>query len=87
MKEYRTTGQMDLSDRIAIEAGISRGDSFRRIGELLHRHPTTIAHEVKTNRTWLQGCYAYIEAKASLLLALFLSILYCPHDPHKLLDQ
>lgn len=59
MKGYRTTGQMDLSDRIAIEAGISRGDSFRKIGELLHRHPTTIAHEVKANRTWLQGCYAY----------------------------
>ena len=59
MKMYGLYGQMDLSDRIAIEAGISKGDSFRKIGELLHRHPTTIAHEVKTNRTWIHGCYAY----------------------------
>lgn len=45
MTYYKKEGQMDLSDRIAIETGISSKDSFKKIGKLLHRHPSTIAHE------------------------------------------
>ena len=32
---YRNTKQMDLSDRIAIETGICRGDSFKQIAKRL----------------------------------------------------
>lgn len=48
---------MDLSDRIAIETGISNKDSFKKIGKLLHRHPSTITHEIKENRTFIPGNY------------------------------
>lgn len=47
MRLYRQPGQMDLSDRIAIETGLCRGESFKMIARRLHRHPSTIAHEVK----------------------------------------
>lgn len=57
MGYYYTSGQMDFSDRIAIEAGICKGDSFKKIAELLRRHPSTIAHEVKKNRTFIKGTY------------------------------
>ena len=43
MNYYRPTGQMDLSDRIAIETGLCRGESFKRIARRLKRHPSTIA--------------------------------------------
>ena len=57
MVYYKKEGQMDLSDRIAIETGISNKDSFKKIGKLLHRHPSTIAHEIKENRTFIAGNY------------------------------
>lgn len=40
MAYYQKEGQMDLHDRIAIETGISNKDSFKKIGKLLHRHPS-----------------------------------------------
>lgn len=52
---YYVKGQMDLSDRIAIETGICSGESFKRIAKRIGRHPSTIAHEVKENRTYIQG--------------------------------
>ena len=36
---------------------ISNKDSFKKIGKLLHRHPSTIAHEIKENRTFIPGNY------------------------------
>ena len=42
MNYYRPTGQMDLSDRIAIETGLCRGESFKRIARRLKRHPSTL---------------------------------------------
>lgn len=57
MAYYQKEGQMDLSDRIAIETGISNKDSFKKIGKLLHRLPSTIAHEIKENRTFIPGNY------------------------------
>ena len=48
---------MDLSDRIAIETGICIGESFKKIAKRLRRHPSTIAHEVKENRTFIKGNY------------------------------
>lgn len=47
MNYYNASGQMDLSDRIAIETGICIGESFKKIAKRLRRHPSTIAHEVK----------------------------------------
>lgn len=57
MAYYQKEGQMDLSDRIAIETGINNKDSFKKIGKLLHRHPSTIAHEIKENRTFIPDNY------------------------------
>lgn len=54
---YNRKGQMNLSDRIAIETGICRGDSFKKIAKRIHRHPSTVAHEVKENRTFIKGVY------------------------------
>lgn len=54
MNYYNASGQMDLSDRIAIETGICIGESFKKIAKRLRRHPSTIAHEVKENRTLLR---------------------------------
>lgn len=54
---YRRSGQMDLTDRVAIETGLCRGDSFKKIAQKVHRHPSTIAHEVLENRTYIPGTY------------------------------
>lgn len=54
---YKGKGQMTLSDRIVIEIGIYRKESFKQIAKQLGRHPSTIAHEVKVNRTYIQGSY------------------------------
>ena len=57
MNHYYKTGQLDMSDRIAIETGICRGDSFSKIARRIKRHPTTVSHEVKANRTYVRGHY------------------------------
>ena len=57
MNYYKRQPQMTLSDRLAIEVGIERKESFKSIAERLDRHPSTIAHEVKENRTFIHGNY------------------------------
>ena len=57
MRKYYVSGQMDLSDRIAIETGICSKESFKKIAKRTGRHPSTIAHEVKENRTFIKGNY------------------------------
>ena len=57
MSYYTNTGQMDLTDRIAIETGICRGESFKQIARRIQRHPSTVAHEVKENRTRIGATY------------------------------
>lgn len=52
-------GQLTLSERIAIEVGIYRKDSFKRIAREINRHPSTIAQEVLKNRTRIQGVYPF----------------------------
>lgn len=37
MNYYNASGQMDLSDRIAIETGICIGESFKKIAKRLRR--------------------------------------------------
>ena len=57
MNYYNASGQMDLSDRIAIETGICSKESFKKIAKRLRRQPSTIAHEVKENRIFIKGNY------------------------------
>ena len=66
MAYYKKEGQMALSDRIAIETGISNKDSFKKIGKLLYRHPSTIVHEIKENRTFIAGNY-FLKKDLSIL--------------------
>ena len=44
-------GQMTLTDRVAIEVGLARGDTFGKIARTIKRHPATISREIKENRT------------------------------------
>ena len=57
MSYYRRNGQMDLTDRLAIETGLCRGESFKEIAKLIQRHPSTVAYEVQTNRTYIHSSY------------------------------
>ena len=57
MSYYRRNGQMDLTDRLAIETGLCRGDSFKIIANIIQRHPSTVAHEVRENRTYIHAIY------------------------------
>ena len=54
MTYYKKEGQMDLSDRIAIETGISSKDSFKKIGnysivirQQLHMRLKKIVHSFR----------------------------------------
>ena len=57
MNYYRRSGQMDLTDRVAIETGLCRGETFKKIARRIRRHPSTVAHEVIENRTYIKGTY------------------------------
>ena len=56
--EYNT-GQMILTDRVAIEVGLARGDTFAQIGKAINRHPATISREVKENRTYIPPTFPF----------------------------
>lgn len=51
--------QLTLTDRVAIEVGLARKESFAKIAKQLRKHPHTIAREVKENRTHLPAEYAF----------------------------
>lgn len=57
MNYYRRSGQMDLTDRVAIEVGLCRGETFKKIAKRIGRHPSTVAHEVLENRTYIKNTY------------------------------
>ena len=46
-KEYR---QLGLRERKEIEEGLAKGESFRKIAELIGRSPSTVSREVRENR-------------------------------------
>ena len=79
MNYYNASGQMDLSDRIAIETGICIGESFKKIAKRLRRHPSTIAHEVKENRTFIKGNYPNGKDCRKVRHCTVTSLYYC--DP------
>ena len=57
MSYYKEKGQMDVNDRFLIEVGLAKGDSFKTIAKELGRHPSTIAHEIYENRTYIPAQY------------------------------
>ena len=57
MNYYKRSGQMDLTDRVAIETGLCRGESFKKIAKKIGRHPSTVSHEVLENRTFIHNTY------------------------------
>ena len=57
MNYYHRSGQMDLTDRVAIEVGLCRGESFKKIAKRIGRHPSTVSHEVLENRTHIGATY------------------------------
>ena len=57
MSYLKSYSQMDLTDRLAIETGLCRGDSFKRIARTIGRHPSTVAHEVLENRTYIMATF------------------------------
>lgn len=51
--------KMDLTDRAAIELGLCRKEDFKTIAEKIDRHPSTVAREVKSNRSFTNGSYPF----------------------------
>ena len=51
------SNQMTLTDRIAIEAGIAAGKTFKEIAARIRRNPTTISREIKANRTVIPATF------------------------------
>ena len=41
---------LTLSDRNDIQLGLERGETFKAIGQLILKDPTTVSKEVKRNR-------------------------------------
>ena len=57
-KDYnKQNAQMDLTDRMAIETGLCRGESFKEIAQAIQRHPYTVRREIVANRTYIPGRY------------------------------
>lgn len=51
------SNQMTLTDRIAIEAGIAAGKTFKEIAAKIRRNPATISREIKANRTVIPATF------------------------------
>lgn len=43
------SNRIDLTDRIAIEYGLSAGKTFKEIAEKIHKSPSSVSREVKAN--------------------------------------
>ena len=86
---YRRKGQMDLTDRLAIETGLCRGESFKKIAQTIMRHPSTVAHEVLENRTHIKATYELIpedDEDMHALYALLKMDLIPPDEVHLMPD-
>ena len=51
------SSQLDLSDRIAIEAGLCAGKSFKEIARRIRCSPSTVSREVMRNREFIHGSF------------------------------
>ncbi len=54
---YKGNKQLTLSDRIQIEIGIYQKKTFKEIAKGIRKHPSTVANEIKLNRTPIDGNY------------------------------
>jgi len=56
-KEIKGNGKhLTLDDRSTLQAGLDQKKSFRAIAKELHKDPSTLAKEVKLNRTGYGRC-------------------------------
>ena len=51
------SNRLDLTDRIAIEYGLSSGKTFKEIALKLGKSPSTVSREVKNNREFIRGSF------------------------------
>lgn len=51
------SNRLDLTDRIAIEYGLSSGKTFKEIALKLSKSPSTISREVRNNREFIRGSF------------------------------
>lgn len=51
------SNRLDLTDRIAIEFGLSSGKTFKAIAQKLNKSPSCISREVKVNREFIHGSF------------------------------
>lgn len=51
------SSQLNLSDRIAIEAGLCAGKSFKEIARRIRCNPSTVSREVLRNREYIHGSF------------------------------
>ena len=57
-KEIKGNGKhLTLDDRSTLQAGLDQKKSFRAIAKELHKDPSTLAKEVKLNRTDYGRCF------------------------------
>lgn len=55
----KIASNMDLTDRTGIEVGLCRKENFKTIAAKLGRHPSSVSHEIKSNRSFIAGNYPY----------------------------
>lgn len=51
------SNRIDLTDRIAIEYGLSAGKNFKEIADKIQKSPSSISREVKANRQFIHGSF------------------------------
>lgn len=49
--------KLNLSDRMSIEIGLIRHQPLSKIGEIINRHRSSVAREIKTHRIFVSGNY------------------------------
>lgn len=51
------SNRIDLTDRIAIEYGLSAGKNFKEIADKIQKSPSSVSREVKANRQFIHGSF------------------------------
>ena len=59
MRNTKNGSRLDLTDRLSIEVGLSKGEDFKTIADRIKRHPASISREVRANRTEVLPSYPF----------------------------
>ncbi len=59
MRKKKKAPKLDVTDRLSIEIGLSKGENFRVIASKINCHPTTISREILANRTYVHSEYPF----------------------------